>query len=43
MGSAARRRGSYGGEYMRARLHLRARGERKEAKGSQTEAKQSYK
>jgi hypothetical protein len=36
MGSAARRRGAYGGEYMRAGLHLRARGGRKEAKGSQT-------
>jgi hypothetical protein len=32
MGSAARRRGAYGGEYLRARLRLRARGGRKKAK-----------
>jgi hypothetical protein len=29
MGSAARRRGAYGGEYLRAGLHLCARGERR--------------
>jgi hypothetical protein len=33
MGSAARRRDAYGGEYMRAELRLRAQGGRKEAKG----------
>jgi hypothetical protein len=32
MGSAARRSGAYGGEYLRAGLRLRARGGRKEAK-----------
>jgi hypothetical protein len=39
MGSAARRRGTYGEEYLQAELGLRARGRRKEAKGaSQTRA-----
>jgi hypothetical protein len=43
MRSAARRRGAYGGEYLRAGLRLRARGGKKEAKGSQTGArKDSY-
>jgi hypothetical protein len=32
MGSAARRRGAYGGKYMRAELRLRARGGRRKAK-----------
>jgi hypothetical protein len=32
MGSAARRRGAYGGEYLRAGLRLRAQGERRLAK-----------
>jgi hypothetical protein len=31
MGSAARRRGAYGGEYLRAGLRLRARGGRRKA------------
>jgi hypothetical protein len=40
MGSAARRRGAYGGEYLRAGLPLRARGGRiKAKKTSQTRAK----
>jgi hypothetical protein len=32
MGSAARRRGAYGGEYMRAGLRLRTRGGRRKTK-----------
>jgi hypothetical protein len=32
MRSAARRRGAYGGEYLRAGLRLRAQGGRKQAK-----------
>jgi hypothetical protein len=32
MGSAARRRGAYGGEYLRVGLHPHARGGRKETK-----------
>jgi hypothetical protein len=32
MGSATRRRDAYGGEYMRAGLRLRVRGERRKAK-----------
>jgi hypothetical protein len=44
MGSAARRRGAYGGEYMRAELRLRARGgRRKGSRSSQTRARKYYK
>jgi hypothetical protein len=32
MGSVARRRGAYGGEYLRAGLRLRARGGRRKTK-----------
>jgi hypothetical protein len=43
MGSAARRRGAYGGEYLRAGLRLRARGGRRLGKiYSQTRVKKSY-
>jgi hypothetical protein len=43
MGSAAQRRGAYGGEYLRARLRLRARGGRRIGKiTSQTRARKDY-
>jgi hypothetical protein len=43
MGSAARRRGAYGGEYMRAGLRLRTRGGRRLGKRtSQTRARKDY-
>jgi hypothetical protein len=44
MGSAARRRGAYGGEYMRAGLRLRARvGRRIGKRSSQTRTRKYYK
>jgi hypothetical protein len=43
MGSAARWRGAYGGEYLRVGLHLRARGGSRIDKGtSQTRARKDY-
>jgi hypothetical protein len=42
MGSAARRRGAYGGEYLRVGLHLHVQGGRKETKGCQTGARKDY-
>jgi hypothetical protein len=43
MRSAARRRGAYGGEYLRAGLCLRARGGRRIGKkSSQTRARKDY-
>jgi hypothetical protein len=43
MGSATRRRGAYGGEYLRAGLRLRARGGRRLGKRtSQTRARKGY-
>jgi hypothetical protein len=43
MVSAARQRGAYGGEYLRAKIRLRARGGRRYAKEtSQTRTRKCY-